>query len=81
MEADNGISNGNLNRAMKHFMIAAKSGYDISLKEVGKGYKAGLITKDEYARTLRAYQDIINAMKSEERTEAVSITNRIIASK
>ena len=81
MEADNGISNGNMNRAMKHFMIAAKSGFDKSLKEVGEGYKAGHVTKDDYASTLRAYQNIINAMKSEERTEAVSITNRLMARK
>ena len=41
---------------MKHFMIAAKAGFDLSLKEVGEGYKRGHVTKDEYAQTLRAYK-------------------------
>ena len=48
------MSNGDINRAMKHFMIAAKSGLEKSLKMVGKGYKAGLVSKDEYTSTLRA---------------------------
>ena len=43
--------NGNMDRAMKHFIIAAKSGFGDSLKEVGDGYKAGHVTKDEYAAT------------------------------
>ena len=37
-----GIEEGNKGRrkqAMKHFMIAAKAGFDLSLKEVGEGYK------------------------------------------
>ena len=44
---------GNISQAMKHHMIAAKSGYDSSLKEVGIGFRAGHVTKDEYASTLR----------------------------
>jgi len=64
------MSNGNMDRSMKHHMIAAKSGHDESLKEVGIGYKAGLVTKDEYVSTLRAYQQTIDQMKSKEREEA-----------
>jgi len=59
-----------MERAMKHFMIAASSGYDKALKKVGEGYKAGHVTKDEYASTLRAYQDSQNEMKSVQRTKA-----------
>lgn len=61
---------GNMDRAMKHFMIAARSGMDVSLKEVGEGYKAGHVTKDEYASTLRVYKDAVDEMKSEQRTKA-----------
>jgi len=64
------MSNGNINHAMKHFMIAAKSGEEKSLKKVGVGYKAGLITKDEYANTLRSYQVSVDEMKSKQREEA-----------
>ena len=45
---------GNNIRAMKHFMIAARAGFEESLKVVGQGYKAGLVTKEDYASTLRA---------------------------
>jgi len=62
---------GDMNRAMKHWMIAARAGFDISLKQVGKGYKAGLITKDEYASVLRAYQSSLDEMKSEQRTKVI----------
>ena len=65
--------NDNIDRAMKHFMIAARSGYDESLKVVGEGYKDGAVTKNEYANTLRAYQDSIDEMKSEERTKSSDI--------
>ena len=59
-------------RAMKHYMIAARAGYDNSLKVVGNGYKNGLITKEEYAHTLRAYQVSVDGMKSQQRTEAAA---------
>jgi len=55
---------------MKHFMIAARAGCDTSLKEVGEGYKVGHVTKDEYARTLRAYQETSIEMKSTQRSIA-----------
>ena len=61
---------GNMNRAMKHYMIAAKSGHDDALKCVGIGYKRGLVTKDDYASTLRKHQSIRNEMKSDQRTKA-----------
>ena len=61
---------GKMDRAMKHFMLAARSGFDVALKEVGEGYKAGHVTKDEYASTLRAFKDATDEMKSEQRTRA-----------
>lgn len=59
---------GNMDRAMKHFMIAASSGYDC-LKDVGEGYKAGFVTKEQYANTMRAHQTICDEMKSEQRAK------------
>ena len=63
-------NDGNMDLAMKHFMIAARCGYEDSLKEVGEGYKAGHVTKDEYASTLRTYQNTLHGMKSEQRAKA-----------
>ena len=61
---------GNYQRAMKHFLLAAKSGYKLSLDKVKKGYMMGDVTKDEYANTLRAYQKIQDEMKSDGRDRA-----------
>jgi len=68
-------ASGKMNRAMKHYMIAAKCGHGDSLTRVGKGYKSGHVTKDDYANTLRTYQNIINEMKSEQRTKAALVVN------
>ena len=69
-------SNGNVVRAMKHWMIAARAGLDMSLKQVGIGYKRGYVTKDDYASTLRAYQHSWDEMKSEQRTKAMVIAKQ-----
>jgi len=59
-----------MDSAMKHFMIAARCGYSRSLKKIGEGYKRGYVTKDEYANTLRAYQQSCDEVKSVQRTKA-----------
>ena len=69
--------NGNISQALKHFIIAARAGEDRSLKKVGDGYKAGYVTKEEYATTLRAYQSIRDEMKSDERAKA-TIMNELM---
>lgn len=48
---------------MKHFMISASAQCDESLKMVGKGYRSGHVTKDDYEKTLRAYQASTDEMK------------------
>ena len=64
--------------ALKHFMIAAKSGYDDALKEVREGYKTGYVTKDEYANTLRAHQKTRDEMKSEQRRNAAGVLGALL---
>jgi hypothetical protein len=59
--------NGNKERAVKHFIIAAKLGYDLSMKALWKHYSAGNITKEDSDATLRSHQAAIDAMKSEQR--------------
>jgi len=63
---------GNMERSYKHYMIAARGGFDMSLKKVGEGYKDGYVTKDEYANTLRAYQCSVDEMKSKQRDIAAA---------
>ena len=63
---------GNLHRAMKHFIMAAKAGYEKSLDNVKQGFKSGLVTKDEFAATLRAYHERRKEMESDAREEAAA---------
>ena len=58
---------GNLQRAYKHFILAAKAGYKQSLDAVKEWYTIGLVTKDEYTDALRGYQKRQDEVKSEMR--------------
>jgi tetratricopeptide (TPR) repeat protein len=59
--------NGNTERAVKHYIIAANLGYDLSMKALWKHYSAGNITKEDLDATLRTHQAAIDEMKSPER--------------
>jgi len=67
------VMKGNMDLAQKHWMIAARSGYELSLQKVGEGYKDGFVTKEEYATTLRAYQVSVVEMRSVQRERARTI--------
>ncbi|KAL7527410.1 hypothetical protein ACHAXR_001947 [Thalassiosira sp. AJA248-18] len=73
---------GNMARAMKHFMIAARAGHEDSLKQVRKGFVKGQVTKDDFEKTLRAYAESQDEMKSDQRDEAVRIlaADKLLAS-
>jgi len=65
---------GNFQRAKKHFMIAARAGMKESLEMVKKiGFEKGILTKDEYEATQRAYHNSIDGMKSESRDKIAAI--------
>ena len=61
---------GSMNRAMKHWMIAAGVGHDDSLTNIREGFLRGLVTKDDFEKALRAHKDAKDAMKSEQRDAA-----------
>ena len=61
---------GRMDRAAKHWIIAANLGYDPSLENLKKLYKGGHVSKDDFAAALRAYQAAIDATKSPQREEA-----------
>ena len=62
--------NGKAERAGKHFIIAAKQGYDSGLECVKEGHKAGLISKEDLAAALRGHKAAVDATKSPQREEA-----------
>jgi TPR repeat protein len=65
--------NGNMERAVKHWIIAANLGYEDSMKHLWRCYSAGAITKEDLDATLRTHQAAINEMKSKERDLAEKI--------
>ena len=68
---------GSHHRAFKHFVISARAGDKLSLDTVKGGYTGGLVTKEEYANTLRGYQQSQDEMKSEARDKALAAHNNI----
>ena len=63
---------GNLDRALKHFMIAAGCGHTNSLEKIKQMFLKGHATKDDYAKALRAYQANLVEIKSPQRDEAAA---------
>ena len=65
---------GNWDRAIKHFMIAAGAGQNESVKGIQLLYKAGHATKEDYTSALRAYQNYLDDIKSEQRDIAAAFS-------
>ena len=63
---------GNMNRALKHYMIAAGGGHNNALKQIQKLFTNGHATKDDYATSLRAYQAYLVEIKSTQRDKAAT---------
>jgi TPR repeat protein len=63
----------NMDRAYKHWMISVNDGCHSSMKEVQEGYKSGFVTKDDHAKTTRAYGNSIDEMKSDDRDRAAAV--------
>ncbi len=62
--------NGRYDRAAKHFIIAAKLGFDEALDEMKKYSLKGLASKEDYEAALRGHQAAVDAAKSTQREEA-----------
>ena len=71
---------GNHQRAYTHMIIAAMAGHEEALGIVKAGFMVGIVGKDEYANTLRAYQKSKDEMKSEARDKAAAIRGHRSAS-
>ena len=66
---------GNMNRSLKHYMIAAGCGHDQSLKKIREFYIDGHATKDDYAKALRVHQKYVDSIKSDQRDEAAAFNS------
>ena len=63
------IRTGEIERAVKHLIIAANLGYDRSITLLKECYKDGDIEKDDFAAALRAHHAAVDATKSPQREE------------
>ena len=68
--------NGRLERAMKHFIIAANLGLGEALERVKEGFSNGDMSKDDYEAALRGHQAAVDATKSQQRDAAEEFFRR-----
>ncbi len=61
---------GREERAIKHFIIAAKLGFDESLEIVKENFRGGFVSKEDFEAALRGHQAAVDATKSEQRDAA-----------
>ena len=66
---------GRTDRAVKHFIIAAKLGYDDALEPVKKLFSVGMVSKEDFEAALRGHQAAVDATKSEQRDAAYAFDN------
>ena len=68
------MNNGRVERAARHYIIAANLGHDISLKDIKDLFVKGIVSNDHYAAALRGHQAAVDATKSAERENAEKAT-------
>ena len=66
---------GRMDRAVKHWIVAAKLGHDESLDTVKRVYMTGYASKEDFAAALRGHQAAVDATKSPQRDEAEFFTD------
>jgi hypothetical protein len=60
---------------VKHFIIAANLGLDVSMEKLKRCYAGGVISKESFAAVLRAHQAAVDAWKSPQRDAAEAVNN------
>ena len=63
---------GNMDRAIKHYMLAVEGGDGDSLTAIQELYEDKYATKEDYVYALRARQTYLNDIKSEQRDNAAA---------
>ena len=67
---------GGLDRALKHFMIAARDGNNDSVGMIKKMYSKGNASKEDYTNALQVYQEYLGEIKSPQRDKAAASDER-----
>ena len=66
---------GNTERALKHYMIAVRSGCGKSLEVIKEFFTNGHATKEDYTKALRSYQEYLGEIKSDQRDKAAAFNS------
>jgi len=66
---------GNMDRALKHYLIAVRTGYK-SLNDIKHMYTNGHATKEDYTKALLLYQEYLSEIKSTQRDKAAAADER-----
>ena len=69
---DDEFRQGNMDRALKHMMIAVASGCDQSLNMINHWFANGGVSKEDYAIALRSRQAYLDEIRSDQRDEAAA---------
>ncbi len=72
-------NNGKMERATKHFIIAANLGEEKSLKAIKDLFVKGVVSKEDYAAALRGCQAAMNETKSAEREEGEAFNASMVS--
>ncbi len=64
------VNKGNVQRAVRHYIIAAKLGDDGALDTVKHFFRKGDVNKEDFEAALRGHQAAVDATKSTQREEA-----------
>ena len=67
---------GNFDRAVKHYMIAVRSGQNESLETIKLLYSHEHATKEDYTKALQLYQEYLGEIKSGQRDKAAAVDER-----
>ena len=63
---------GNMDRAMKHYMISAGAGCDDSLEAIRECFMNGDVAKDDFEKALRSHKEASDEMMTDQREEAAA---------
>ena len=65
---------GNFYRALRHYMIAVRSGESNTLDEIKELYRYGHASKGDYTKALQLYQEYLGEIKSDQRDKAAAFS-------
>jgi len=66
---------GNVDRALKHHIIAVRSGCNKSLEKIKELYTIGHASKEDYTKALKLYQTYLDEIKSIQRDQAAAFSD------